>query len=511
MMQEGKAGKVWLVGAGPGDAGLLTLKGKTVLDAADTVVHDRLVSEEILLAIPPEARLIDAGKSSGHHPVPQEEINRILIEEARSGRKVVRLKGGDPFLFGRGGEEVLELAAAGIPFEVVPGVSSALAVPASAGIPVTHRGLSAALHVITWHGKDGGPRQEDLERLAALEGTLVILMGAAALADIGERLVRAGFPPDIPSAVIENGTTPSQRLRVVPLARLGEAPPPEPAASPPPALVVVGGVCAFPARLSGGVQAEPLAGRRIVVTSPEPRNGELCRRVRALGGEAVPFPCLKTIPLTGDPSFKEAGQYGWLVFTSAAGVEIFFDGYLRSGGDFRSLSNCRFAAVGPATAEALTKRGFIPDFIPASHNGHSLGLGLAEKMSGGGAALLIRSRQAAPGLPQALAEGGVPFRELAVYETVPAEGGKAARNIIEAGMFDLVFFTSPSAVSAFIETFPRLSLPNIRALCIGETTAFRAREFGMEVHTAEEAGNEAMCRLAGELMQKPSASLPQDR
>ncbi|MDR1933914.1 MAG: uroporphyrinogen-III C-methyltransferase [Spirochaetales bacterium] len=504
-------GKVWLVGAGPGDPGLLTQSGKAVLDAADTVIHDRLVSGEIIRSIPVGVELIDAGKYPSRHPLPQEEINRIMLAEARKGKRVVRLKGGDPFLFGRGGEEVLFLAARGIPCEVIPGVSSALAVPAAAGIPVTHRGISAAAHIIAWHGKDGPPAAETLKSIAGAGGTLVILMGAAALRrDMGERLTEAGFDPETPAAVIEEGATPRQRVRLTTLRGLAEAPETvirPGAGSLSPALVVVGEVCSLREIFlrAEAVTEAPLRGLRVVVTRPEPQNAELCRNIRALGGEAIPFPCIKTLPSRGisDGACLEAGRYRWLLFTGAAGVEIFFERYLRGGGDFRSLGGCRFAAPGPATAEALAKHGFIPDFVPAVYNGRGLGEGLAEKIAPHEKALIICPEENSPGLFEALGERGVCFDKLAVYRTVPCEGGPAARKAIEDGDFDCVFFTSPSSAAAFVEAFPAMKLPGITALCIGETTAIRARELGMSVHTAGEATTRGMCRLAGELFPRP--------
>ncbi|MDR1057974.1 MAG: uroporphyrinogen-III C-methyltransferase [Treponema sp.] len=514
-------GKVWLVGAGPGDPDLLTLGGKAALDAADTVIHDRLVPEEILMGLPPGVRLIDVGKFPSRHPVPQEEINRIMREEARKGRRVVRLKGGDPFLFGRGGEELLFLAAEGIPVEVVPGVSSALAVPAAAGIPVTHRGISAGLHIIAWHGKRE-PSPETLAAIARAGGTLVILMGAAALRrDMTERLTGAGFSPGSPAALIENGAGADQRVSITTLEKLAaaagaggpvkagppEGEPPDSISSFPPALIVIGPVCSL-GKVPVQREARSLRGLRIVVTRPEPKNGELCRNVRALGGRAIPFPCIKTVPsdLIDNRACLEAKNYRWLVYTSAAGVEIFFDRFLRAGGDFRSLGACRFAALGPAAAEALACRGFRPDFVPGLYNGRGLGEGLAEKFAeeidAPGRVLAIGPEKSAPGLFEALNKGDVPFDKLAVYRTIPSEGGTATRKAIEGGCFDYIFFTSPSAVTAFAEAFPAVTLRGPECLCIGESTARRAGELGMRAHTAAESSAGGLCRLAGELGKK---------
>jgi uroporphyrinogen III methyltransferase/synthase len=505
-------GKVWLVGAGPGDPAFLTLRGREVLDRAETVVYDRLVSEEILLTLPLKARLINAGKAPHAHPLPQEEINRILIEEARKGKRVVRLKGGDPFLFGRGGEELLALAEAGIPAEAVPGVSSALAVPAGAGIPVTHRGLSSALHIISWHGReDGPPDPEVLRGLAAAGGTLVILMGGAALGEISPHLIRAGFSPDTQAAVIAGGTTPRQRVFCTVLSALQEAGPEHTGrpASPggAPVLVVIGPVCSLGSqilvnRLSAEEPADPtlpLRGSRIVVTRPEPNNAETCAAIRARGGAPIPFPCITIRPLAGwESSWRETlAASRWLVFTSAWGVTCFFNGFLGSGGDLRFFAGRKFAAIGPATAKALTERGFIPDCIPPVFNGTRLGLALAGRVFPGEEALLVRAKAHEKGLDRVLTEKGIPFRELAVYETLPADGGSIALNVIGEGRFDFVLFFSPSAVPVFAAACPGR---DVKALCIGTAAAARAKEFGMEAYTATEASFEGLCCLAAELL-----------
>ncbi|MDR2757955.1 MAG: uroporphyrinogen-III C-methyltransferase [Spirochaetaceae bacterium] len=513
-----RTGKVWLIGAGPGDPAFLTLRGRELLDRAETVVYDRLVSEEILLTLPPEARLIKAGKAPQHHPLPQEEINRILIEEVRQGRRVVRLKGGDPFLFGRAGEELLALTEAGIPVEAVPGISSALAVPAGAGIPVTHRGLSSALHIISWHGReDGPPEPEVLRGLASAEGTLVILMGGSALGEISRRLIREGFSPDAPAAVIAGGTTPRQRVFRTILGSLENTEPEkedEPG-SPgrAPVLVVIGPVCSLAykipvERLHAEEAAEPdLRGARIVVTRPEPYNAETCDKIRALGGRAIPFPCIRIRPLSdwGSAWRKISGSGQWLVFTSASGVNCFFNGFLGSGGDLRFFADRKFAVIGPATAKALAGRGFIPDCMPPVFNGTELGLALAERMSPGEEALLIRSRINEKGLDGVLRERAIPFRDLTVYETLPAQGKPMALDIIGQGRFDFVFFSSPSAVPVFAAACPG---QRVKALCIGAATAARAAEFGLEAHTPAEAGSEGLCRLAAELFSGTGAPEP---
>jgi uroporphyrinogen III methyltransferase/synthase len=491
-------GKVWLAGAGPGDPELLTLQARAVLETAHVVVYDRLVSEDVLFLIPPSARLIPAGKSPGNHPVPQEEINRVLLEEARAGNTVVRLKGGDPFLFGRGGEEMLFLAKNGVPCETIPGVNSVSAAAADSRIPLTHRDFSSSLHIISWRGRDGGaPERGVLEALARIGGTLAILMGASALGDIGRRLVEAGFPRGLPAAIVENASTARRRVCVLTVEGLQKA---EAPASP--AVILIGEVCRFaeqgvPARPRGDSPSadKPLAGRRIVVTRQEPENTELCRKIRGLGAAAIPFPCIRIVPLAaGEGERTASGKISWIVFTGARGIDIFFDACLASGKDLRLFSACRFAVIGPASARALKKRGFVPDYMPDTYSARALGEGLAEKAAGE-TLLLVRGRRNTAELPEVFTEKGIAFQELTIYDTLPAEGGAYARALIADGRFDYVFFASPSAALAFGAQFPSMDFSAVQAVCIGETTADCAQKLGMTVHTPAEATTDAMCRL----------------
>jgi uroporphyrinogen III methyltransferase/synthase len=496
-------GIVWLVGAGPGDPLLLTLKGREILDGADTVVHDRLVSGEILATIPGGTKLVNAGGVL--KPKGQEEINRILIDEARQGRKVVRLKGGDPFLFGRGGEELLALVEAGIPFGVVPGVSAALAVPACAGIPLTHRGISSALHVITWRCKDGVFPGESLKVLAAAGGTLVILMGGGDIAEMGEKLLAAGFPPETQGALIESGSTPRQRVEIIPLARFAERKARIISGDPPPVLVVIGKVCSLAEGLLRGTTKgshceAPLKNLRLVVTLPEPRNKEACGEIRALGGTAIPFPCIKIVPKKIEPSsFLPTPGFPWLVFTSAAGVECFFNGFIQTGGDLRVFAQSRFAVVGPATARALRERGFVPDCMPPLSGGRALGEALAARMTSGEGAILAGAAKKHPALGAVLEERNIPFRNLAVYDTVPVSGDCSARRVIEAGAFDGVFFSSPSAAESFAASLDMEDLSPIRAFCTGRTTAAAAEKAGMTVYTAADPSLRSLVDLAASI------------
>jgi uroporphyrinogen III methyltransferase/synthase len=536
-------GKVWLIGAGPGDPGLLTLKGREILDAAETVVYDRLVSEEILQSIPPRVHLINAGKAPKNHPLPQEEINRVLIREAKKGKRVVRLKGGDPFLFGRGWEELLALNEAGIPVEAVPGISSALAVPFAAEIPVTHRGVSSALHVISWHGKGTGeaPSAEALKAFAASGSadTLVILMGGGALKDISRRLIEAGFFSNTPAAVIVDGTTPRQKTVRTTLQDLGAVTISSDlgANAKSPVLTVIGAVCALnvPAPLvpadfvsKDSAPREPvlvssestfavqnkssaalLCGTRIVVTRPQPKNTETCNEIRALGGEAISFPCIKlrTLPPnTWNASWRETVNASrWLAFTSAQGVESFFNGFLEAGGDFRAFAGHSFAALGPSVAKALAKKGFVPDCVPKIFSGEDLGKALAKNILKDEKVLVIQAVRSEGSFEKILKKENIFFNTLPVYETIPAAGNAIAKRIISEGRFDMVLFASPSAVSSFAEAFcvstaAAISAAHVpvTALCIGQSTAARARSFGMNAYIAQEASMAALYQLAHE-------------
>lgn len=491
---ENETGKVWLVGAGPGAAGLLTISGWQLLDEADVVVHDALVSDELLCSLP-ACKLVSAGKRAGNHAMPQSQINAILIEEARKGRRVVRLKGGDPFVFGRGGEELLALKDAGIPFEVVPGVTSAFAAAAYAGIPVTHRGTSSLVHVITWHGEASAPQHETLEALAQSGGTLVILMGARFAADIGAALISAGYKRSTPAVIIESATTVRQRESAATLNELAFSGLYENVA--PPAVIVVGAVCGLRETLAWA-QSRPLFGLRAVVTRPQPKCDALCEKIRALGGEAIPFPCIETVPAqVASDQLACARDYAWIVFTSAVGVNVFFEACLNAGLDSRRLAGSRVAAIGPVTAEALRRYGLIADYVPKTYDAISLGRELAERMGGSEKALLIRAEEGSDSLSAALAAGGAAYDELPVYRTQYRTHGRAA-DIIREGRFDHVVFSSASTVRGFARCLPDIDFAHVYAVCIGEPTARAAEALGMRTKVALRATSDGLCEaLAG--------------
>lgn len=488
-------GHVTLVGAGPGDPGLLTLKGKKAIERADVVVFDRLVSRSILALIPPTAKAIDVGKRVNVHPVPQEEINQILLREALGGANVVRLKGGDPFLFGRGGEELELLAQHQVPFQVVPGVTSALAVPAYGGIPVTHRDCCSSLHIVTGHQRAGKALDIDFDALVATRGTLVFLMGVSALPQICEGLLKAGMDPHTPAAIVERGTTPAQRRISATLSTLAQAAQDHQVVSP--AISVVGGVCAL-ADSFDWFDALPLKGRTFVVTRPAARKGTLAQGLRELGAKVWEYPCIRTTPITPCPPLTAAlerlGNYQWIAFTSPVGVGVFFDALHGQGKDSRALAGVKLAAIGPGTAAALKKYGLTADYVPAVYSAQDLGQGIPAT----GTVLLPRAQEGSPLLTQALTERGIPYEELAVYTThYDNPRSPELREALEAGQLSYVTFTSASTVKGFVASVGEdAPLGNITGLCIGHQTAQEAMRHGIPVLIAEEATIPGLLRLA---------------
>ena len=469
-------GKVWLVGAGPGDAGLMTLRGREVLEDAEAVVYDRLVGCGVMALIPDCAEKIDVGKSGGSHPIPQKEIEAILIKLASQGKRVVRLKGGDPFLFGRGGEEMQALKDAGIPFEVVPGVTSATSVPAYAGIPVTHRGLSSVLRVITAHSKNGGLPKLDFYELARAvkNDTLVFLMGVANAGELCRELINAGIDISTPAAVIERGTTARQRCVTGSIQNFMDLV--RDAKITPPAILVIGPVAEMAEKFDWR-SALPLSGVSIAVTRPKERAGRLTRMLRDAGAEVISCPCIATEVLT-EPLPSLSG-FDWTVFTSVTGVDALFSKLNSEGRDIRELGNAKISAIGPATADALSSHGLRVDFMPSVYDGKHLALGLSERADG--AVLLLRALEGSPDLTGVLAERGVNFREAALYKT-----GYLKIEIPDD--LDMAVFTSASTVRAFSSCAAESCFVSAKAVCIGEQTALAAKDAGFaSIFTASSA------------------------
>ena len=483
------SGSVILVGAGPGDPGLLTQKGRQALENAQVVVYDRLVSPAILDLIPPDAQAIDVGKESSHHLVPQEEINRILLRKAQEGYRVVRLKGGDPFLFGRGGEELELLEEAGIPFQVVPGVTSALAVPCYGGIPVTHRDFCSSLHIITGHARAGVELHIDFDALRRTKGTLVFLMSVTSLPQICQGLLGAGMEPEMPAAVIERGTLPGQRKVVSTLENL-----PRDAAAAKiksPAIIVVGKVCQLSDRFDW-FDNLPLKGTKIVVTRPADRSGSLTGKLRSLGAEVIDYPCIRTVPrdpaVELDLAIGRLQEYKCLVFTSPAGPQVFFDRLRALGKDARALWGLTVAAIGPKTAQTLKKHGITPDIVPEVYDSDHLAKAL-EHITG--PVLLCRASKGSNAVPDLLSQKGIAFEDVACYDTVYASPDpEKVLPLLDEPL--LVTFTSASTVRGFAESLPDGDFRNVTGVCIGRQTQAEAQKYGIATVVSEEATMESL-------------------
>lgn len=484
-----KMGKVWLVGAGPGDAGLFTLKGQEVLNKAEVVVYDSLVGQGVLTMIPESARLIYVGKRADRHTMPQEQINEILLEEAQKGYRVVRLKGGDPFLFGRGGEELELLSRNHVPYEVVPGVTSPLAVPAYNGIPVTHRDFCSSLHIITGHKRAGKEYDIDFKALVDTKGTLVFLMGAAALKDICAGLLNAGMDPAMPAALLQKGTTAGQKRIVADVGTLPEEAQRRGVETP--AIIVVGKVCAL-ADTFAWYEKLPLEGWKVLVTRPRNRSSRTAELLREKGAEVLELPSIKTVPLKDQGPLHAAMEkmetYQWMVFTSPTGVEVFFDELKKQKKDIRSLCGVRVAAIGQGTASALEQRGLLADLVPSVYDGDTLARELAEKLGGGERILIPRALKGNENIVPILEEKGASVDDIGIYETV-YESGRLIdpRKELESGNIDCVVFTSASTVKGFVESTKGADYSGLVAACIGKQTKAAADQFGMETYMSEKA------------------------
>jgi uroporphyrinogen III methyltransferase/synthase len=490
-----RTGIVYLIGAGPGDPGLITVRGREYLSQADVVVYDRLIGDELLDVARPDASLIYAGKRPDHHTLTQDEINALLIEKARAGLKVARLKGGDPFVFGRGGEEAQALAEARLPFAVVPGITSAIAAPAYAGIPVTHRDVAASFAVITGHRRVGFDEAEDgdvlglnWEALTAVD-TLVFLMGVGTLPVIAEQLLRAGRDPETPVASIRWGTMPAQRVVTGSLSTIAARV--EAAGLRPPAVTVVGEVAALRERIRW-FDTWPLFGRRVVVTRARAQASRLSARLRALGADPVEFPTISINPPEDwgplDAAVERLSSYGWVIFTSVNGVRFFWERLERAGRDARAFAGVRLAAIGPATAGALGTHGLRADLVPETYVSEAIleSIGRVE----GQQILLPRADIARSALADGLEEAGAAVDEIAAYHTGlgSVDQAGALRQQLAAGEIDVVTFTSSSTARNFVtalEPMPELP-PSLTVACIGPITAGTARELGLPVHVVAE-------------------------
>ncbi|MBO7412301.1 MAG: uroporphyrinogen-III C-methyltransferase [Fibrobacter sp.] len=549
---SGKKGKVYLIGAGPGDPGLLTLRGKSVLEKADVVVYDRLVSPAILGFCNPKARMVDVGKMPTHHKVKQSEINKLLVQFAEEYPEgvIARLKGGDPFVFGRGGEEALELVAADVEFEVVPGITSAISVPAYAGIPVSHRGIATSFHIITGHERSdertlAGSLQTrderacqvfepaemscasdrlslDFEAIARCPGTLIFLMGIANMDFIARRLMECGKDPKTPLAFIEKGTTPYQRTVMATLQTAGETIIRENVTAP--AITIMGGVVELGKTLAWKKNL-PLSGKRLVVTRAAKQASGISARLTALGAEVIETPMIETkdvfpgLPGNLPANFDDLKNFDLLAFTSTNGVESFFKQLLASGRDIRELAGKKIASVGKITEKKLLEYGIRCDYVPEDHTGEGLGMllrsildertlvnSLQTRDESGVALSGTRSAESKDLLDESrilLLQGNLADDTLlkflpkatrwVVYETLPVtELPEWKREAVASA--DAIVFASTSAVENFVQISRLSSLVSRLSFCIGRMTEAAAKSHGFETVTSDETTMDSLVK-----------------
>jgi uroporphyrinogen III methyltransferase/synthase len=464
------SGKVFLVGAGPGDAGLLTVRAAELIASADLIAVDALVSPDIVAQFPKSAEVVYVGKRASAHTLPQEKINQLLVDEAKKGKRVVRLKGGDPFVFGRGGEEAEELVSAGVPVEIVPGISSSIAGPAYAGIPVTHREYSTSLTLVTGHEADASTGIK-WGALAQLDGTIVFMMGFANLPVIVQKLTENGVPRDRAVAVISKATTREQRTVA---GTLGDIEAKAAAANlPTPALIVVGDVVRMHDAINW-FETKPLFGKRIVVTRAREQASDLKRLFEESGASVVQFPTIEIAPPESFDSLDRAVNetWDWLIFTSVNGVEAFFG---RMTKDARALAGTKIAAVGETTSAALQRHGITPDLVPEKFQSVSLLPHFPEDMRGSRVAL-IRAQEGREEVLNELRRRGAEVLLAVAYRTVPV-----TLNAAELHDIDVVTFTSASTVDNFFAAVPdATTLNGARLASIGPTTSEAIRKHGRQ-------------------------------
>jgi len=535
-------GHVYLIGAGPGDPGLLTIRGKEILERADVVVYDRLVSPAILGMCNSKAKMVDVGKMPTHHKVKQSEINKLLVQYAQEYPQgvIARLKGGDPFVFGRGGEEALELVAAGVEFDVVPGITSAISVPAYAGIPVSHRGIATSFHIITGHEKaeSNGELSLDFENLAKCQGTLIFLMGIANMDFIAKRLMECGKAPKTPLAFIEKGTTPYQRTVMATLETAGETIVRENVTAP--AITIMGGVVELGKTLAWKKNL-PLSGKRLVVTRAAKQASGITARLTALGAEVIETPMIETRAVEGSFNWANLANFDVLAFTSTNGVESFFTQLLASGNDIRVLAGKKIASVGKITEKKLLEYGIRCDYVPEDHTGEGLGKLLRDVVDKGEGVILgpgaeseINSERSSESKDLIesrilLLQGNLADDTLlkflpqatrwVVYETLPvAELPEWKREAVASA--DAVVFASTSAVENFCSVIlsgvrsteskdlnrDSSTTPNgfaqndnnacypRKSFCIGRMTESAAQKHGFETVTSDETTMDSLVK-----------------
>lgn len=484
-------GKVILMGAGPGDPGLLTEKGIRALKEAEVVLYDRLVSLGVLAYIPSTALCIDVGKKPNHHPVPQEEINQLILDYAKQGKTVVRLKGGDPYLFGRGAEELELIGEAGIPFQVIPGVTSAVSVPAYGGIPVTHRDFSSSVHIITAHGREHTQPHIDFDRLVGLGGTLVFMMGVREIPNLSEGLIKAGMPPEMPAALVYRGSTSRQRTLV---STIGEIPlRAKEEGFQPPSVFVVGKVAELSQRFNW-FEKQPLAGTSVLVMQPPTTASKLGSGLEQQGCTVVRIPAIErtSLPLRKEV-VEKLPEMDWLIFTSPQGVKEFFKHLYQEKIDFRQFGKGKIAAVGPSTEKELNLRGVQVDCVPETFDGDHLVAALAERIKKEDQVFLYRSSIGRKEISRRLSQLSDHVWDVPAYDTtIEAELSPYLGTRLEAGEVDYVAFTSASTVEGFVALAGKIDLTKIHGICIGEQTKQAAESYGIKVTVSPQATIDSM-------------------
>lgn len=484
---------VYLIGAGPGDPGLLTIKAKEILERADVVVYDYLANPGFLDYCRADAEIIYVGKKGGDHTLPQDQINALLVEKAKEGKIIARLKGGDPYVFGRGAEEAEELLEAGATFEVVPGVTSAVAAPAYAGIPLTHRQYASSVSFITGHED---PTKEESahnwEALAKSASTLVFFMGVKNLPMIAQNLIKNGRPADTPVALVRWGTTCRQRTMTATLETVADEA--KRLGFKAPSLIVVGDVVKLRPTLMY-FENKPLMGKGVVVTRAREQASGLASILEEMGACVIQFPTIEIKQLVDDSPVESAilglAQYDWLIFTSVNGVKHFWRVLESVGLDSRILAGCEIAAIGPATAEALQAKGIRPDFVPDKYVAEGVVAGLLERGVAGKKVLIPRAKEAREVLPEELRKAGAQVEILPVYETVPAKGKvQDFEAMLEMGEVQCITFASTSTVDNFFamvspETLKKLA-PEVTLASIGPVTAKTLAGYGFTPHIQPE-------------------------
>lgn len=475
-------GMVYLVGAGPGDPGLITEKGRKLLESCDVVIYDRLVSPKLISYTKPNCEKVYVGKEVGHHAIKQEEINQIIIEKAQSATVVVRLKGGDPYVFGRGGEEVLSLKEQGIDYEVIPGVTSSIAAATYAGIPITHRGASQSFHVITGHtAQEDTTVPEDINSLAKLNGTLVILMGIGNLKLIRDELLENGRTKDTPVAVIENATTVWQREVRGTLEDICQRV--ESAGIKAPAVIIIGNVAGLDLRSE---RKGTLAGVRIGITGTKAITDKLSERLMELDALVEPISTSMITEYSNNEAFETAlaslDQYQWIVFTSTNSVQIFFNKMIELHIDYRRLAHIKFAVVGPGTGQALQKHGFQADFTPEQYTVICLAKQLSSQVTVGEKLLIPRAQQGSEELVNILNAQQISFNDIKIYD-IKESFEYPKEWLAKLSDFDYLIFSSSSGVHGFLKTMPenlKELLTNTQIVCIGEATESTLKDYGFK-------------------------------